>query len=220
MTTLNNRAGPTGHSGVRNRVLGPSALRDDELVAAVAENHEEALAELWCRHGGAVYTLGRHLCGRERAETLAYEVFLALWQRTEDFDPTTGSLRTYLLLQVHDRAVDARRGDKAPAAREARSSVGGARPGHVKDDAFGGPVADAISEALAVLPWPSRQAVLLTFFVGLTYQQLGVLLRRPEATVKRQVLSGVAELRQRLGHDEARAQQAPSSGGRGDAPTL
>src|SRR5207248_1014393 len=85
-----------------NVVLGPPAV-----VLAIARYHEQALAEAYRRHGGAVFALAcRLLAEHALAEEVTQEVLLRLWQHPARFDPERGSLRSYLLAQSHGLAVD------------------------------------------------------------------------------------------------------------------
>jgi RNA polymerase sigma-70 factor, ECF subfamily len=164
-------------------------------VAAVADGHEEALAELWRGHGGAVYGLCRRLCGTQRGKELAQEVFVALWQQPRSYDSTRGSVRSYLLLHAHGLAVDLIRSNGARVAREGgrRASEGGA--GNVEQEALSRLPGGAAWEATSVLAAPVRQAIVLAFFDGLTYRQVAVELLRPEGTVKSDMRAGLAQLR-------------------------
>src|SRR5580700_8219711 len=83
-------------------------VSDAQLVTAVARYSEVALAEVYRRHGGAVYGLARRvLSNTTEAEDVTQEVFLRLWNQPDKFDPSRGSLRSYLLAQSHARSVDA-----------------------------------------------------------------------------------------------------------------
>src|SRR5690348_2161088 len=77
-------------AAVESAMLG-SDLRhagDTALVVAIGRWREDALAESYRRHGGAVYSLARRVLGDDsRAEEVTQEVFLRLWQRPERFDP-------------------------------------------------------------------------------------------------------------------------------------
>ena len=80
---------------------------DAALVVAIGRWSEEALAEVYRRHGGAAYALARRLLNdKELAEEILQEVFLRLWNTPERFDSERGSLRSYLLAQTHGRSVD------------------------------------------------------------------------------------------------------------------
>ncbi len=87
---------------------------DPALVVLIGRWHEEALAEVYRRHGSAVYGLARRVVGSNTlAEEVTQDVFVDLWRRPERFDPERGALRTFLLTRAHGRAVDIIRSEAA-----------------------------------------------------------------------------------------------------------
>src|SRR3954447_26611653 len=95
-----------------------STASDAALVVAISRYHQDALAEAYRRHGGAVYGLARRLLNDQTAgEEIVQEVFLRLWEQPERFDPSRGSLRSFLLSNCHGRAVDALRRDSSRRRR-------------------------------------------------------------------------------------------------------
>src|SRR5665213_1734928 len=98
-------------------------VSDAQLVTSIGRYSEVALAEVYRRHGGAVYGLARRvLNSTAEAEDVTQEVFLRLWNQPDRFDPARGSLRSYLLAQSHARAVDVIRSLNARRLREAREA--------------------------------------------------------------------------------------------------
>src|ERR1700678_3421010 len=82
-------------------------LSDPQLVVAVGRFREEAVAEIYRRHGGVVFGLAKKVVGDVgEAEDIVQEVFLRLWHQPDRFDPARGTLRSFLLAQSHTRAVD------------------------------------------------------------------------------------------------------------------
>lgn len=77
------------------------------------------LSVLYHDHAAAVYGMARRVCGRVLAEEVTQEVFLRYWSHPERFDPSPGTLRSFLLVMAHRRAVDALRSE---SARRRRSS--------------------------------------------------------------------------------------------------
>ena len=98
---------------------GLQEASDGALVVAIARYHQEALAEAYRRHGGAVYALARRLVvDQALAEEVVQEIFLRLWTRPDRYDAERGSLRSYLLAQSHGRAVDILRSETSRKRRE------------------------------------------------------------------------------------------------------
>ena len=61
---------------------------DATLVVSIGRYHEDALAEVYRRHAGAVFALSRRLLSdRTLAEEVVQEVFLRLWNDPDRFDP-------------------------------------------------------------------------------------------------------------------------------------
>ena len=79
------------------------------------------MAEVVRRHSGPVLAFARRLVGDSaRAEEIAQEVFLRLWERSTTFDTTRGTLRAFLLAITHGRALDVVGSDAARRGREER----------------------------------------------------------------------------------------------------
>ena len=136
-------------------------VSDAQLVTAVARYSEVALAEVYRRHGGAVYGLARRVLNNEsEAQDVTQEVFLRLWNQPDRFDPGRGSLRAFLLAQSHARAVDAIRSLNARRAREAKDAQRTASAEYdVSHEAWDLALADKVSGALADLPKDERRAI-------------------------------------------------------------
>ncbi len=109
-------------------------LSDAQLVTAVARYNEVALAEVYRRHGGAVYGLAKRvLANAAEAEDVTQDVFLRLWNQPDRFDPSRGSRRSFLLPPAPGRAGAAGRASRAGGAGAALFAPpppgGGARGG-------------------------------------------------------------------------------------------
>ena len=170
---------------------------DAILVVAVGRYRQEALAEAYRRHAGAVFALSRRLLvDRAMAEEVVQEVFLRLWHRPEKFDPERGSLRSFLLAQTHGRSVDILRSEVSRRQREERDARETAEAGYdIEHAVVDLAVADEVREAMAVLPAGERAAIELAYFGGHTYREVAVLLDEPEGTVKSRIRSGLRRLR-------------------------
>jgi len=175
-------------------------LSDAQLVTAVARYNEVALAEVYRRHGGAVYGLAKRvLANAAEAEDVTQDVFVRLWNEPDRFDPARGSLRSFLLTQAHGRAVDAVRASSARRAREVREARRTAQADYGVDHEMSDlAVADQVARALGDLPEEERRAIELAYFDGYTYREVATLLEQPEGTVKSRIRNGMRRMRATL----------------------
>lgn len=173
---------------------------DAALVVAVGRWREDALAEAYRRHGGAVFALARRVSGDGAlAEEVAQEVFLRLWNAPDKFDPERGSLRSYLLAQAHGRTVDLLRSESSRRRREEADARRTAESGYdVEHEVWDLTVADRVKEAVALLPAEERKAIELAYFGGHTYREVAALLAQPEGTVKSRIRAGMRRLHAEL----------------------
>jgi RNA polymerase sigma-70 factor (ECF subfamily) len=172
-------------------------VSDTQLVTSIARGNEMALAEVYRRHGGAVYGLARRvLINASEAEDVTQDIFLRLWKQPDRFDPARGSLRAFLLAQSHSRAVDAVRSLTARRRRETTDAQRTASAGYDMQHEFWDlALADQIAQALGTLPAEERQAIELAYFSGHTYVEVAELLKQPEGTVKSRIRNGMRRMR-------------------------
>ena len=172
-------------------------VSDAALVVAIGRFHEDALAEAYRRHGGAVFALARRVLGEPaRAEEIVQEVFVRLWNQPERFDPERGSLRSFLLAQAHGRSVDMLRSDTARVDREAREARAAATAGYdLEHEVWDLAVADRVRDAVVALPEDERRAIELAYFGGRTYREVATMLDTPEGTIKSRIRSGLKRMR-------------------------
>lgn len=170
---------------------------DAALVVAIGRWRQEALAEAYRRHAGAVFGLARRVVGdRVLAEEIVQEVFLRLWDHPDRFDAERGSLRSYLLAQCHGRSVDLVRSESSRRNREEREHRQRAEGGYdLEHEVWDLAVADHVRQALTALPEEERRAIELAYFGGHTYREVAELLGQPEGTVKSRIRAGLRRLR-------------------------
>jgi RNA polymerase sigma-70 factor (ECF subfamily) len=173
---------------------------DAVLVLAIARYHQDALAEVYRRHAGAVFGLARRLLSeRALAEEVVQEVFLRLWNDPERYDPSRGTLRSYVLAQAHGRSVDLLRSEGARRAREERDARAARESAYdVEHAVWDLATAEQVRTAVDKLPATERECIALAYFGGRTYREVAAQLSEPEGTVKSRIRSGLKRLRQEL----------------------
>ena len=183
--------------------MTPTELQDSSdaaIVVAISRYHQDALAEAYRRHAGAVFGLSRRLhADQTLAEEVVQEVFLRLWNSPEKFDPERGSLRSYLLAQCHGRSVDLLRSETSRKRREERDLRETAEGGYdVEHEVWDLAVAEHVQSAITKLPEAEREAIALAYLGGHTYREVASLLDQPEGTVKSRIRAGLKRMRSEL----------------------
>ena len=86
------------------------ALADEELMDLVSRGDANAFAVVYDRHSTPAFSLAYRMVGkRNAAEDVVQEPFLSLWRSGGRYDAARGSVRTWILGIVHNRAIDALR---------------------------------------------------------------------------------------------------------------
>jgi RNA polymerase sigma-70 factor, ECF subfamily len=174
-----------------------SERSDAQLVTSIARCSEDALAEVYRRHGGAVYGLARRvLNSTAEAEDVTQEIFLRLWNEPDRFDPSRGALRSFLLAQAHRRAVDSVRSLNARHRREAKDAHrSGTASYDLEHEVWDLAIEERVIKALDELPREERRAIELAYFKGYTYVEVARFLEQPEGTIKGRIRNGMQRMR-------------------------
>lgn len=177
-------------------------LADEELMERVADCDADAFEVVLERHADAAFSLAYRICGRRSvAEDIAQESFLALWRSGERYDRARGSVRTWTLGIVHNRAIDALRRsgthDRRRASDEGIEETLEA-PERTDEQAVENAVSSEIRGALGELPSDQRKVIELAYFGGFTHTEIASMLDTPVGTVKGRMRLGLQKLRSQL----------------------
>ena len=181
--------------------------RDCALLDRMAAGDDDALTEVYDRYAPLVFGVAKRVVAdRSVAEDVVQEVFTSLWCNPERFDPERGSLRAYLGVQAHRRAVDVVRSDTRRRAREEHCDLMEAgREGRAPDKMDAVTVAEVVRQAIARLPEGQRQAVELAYWSGRPQREVADVLGVPEGTVKSRMRLAQAKLAEWLAPLEVEA---------------
>ena len=89
------------------RSLSAMYGREVPAYTALVDAKDPAAFEVFYdRHGGAAYSLAHRIVGdRQLAEDVIQEAFLSIWRSSARYDPARGSVRSWTLGVVRNRAV-------------------------------------------------------------------------------------------------------------------
>ena len=174
-------------------------LADEDLMPLVHEGDARAFEVVFDRHADAAFSLAYRMCGRRAmAQDVVQEAFLSLWRSGARYDRSRGSVRSWLLSVVRNRAIDLFRRDTVRAGRDinAEGVVDRiAAPEDVALDAERRQDARDVRAALRDLPPEQRQVIELAYFGGFSHTQIAEMLEVPSGTVKGRMRLGLTKLR-------------------------
>jgi RNA polymerase sigma-70 factor, ECF subfamily len=178
-------------------------LADEELMPLVGRKDPEAFEVLYDRHGGAAYSLAYRIVGdRAAAEEVTQEAFISVWRSGARFDATRGSVRSWLLSVVRNRAIDflRSRAGKAPKLTFDDDAVLEQRPAteRTEDEALQRETAAEIQGALGKLPGEQSKVIELAYFGGFSHSEISRILNLPMGTVKGRMRLGLEKIRGEL----------------------
>jgi RNA polymerase sigma-70 factor, ECF subfamily len=182
-------------------------LADEDLMQLVAGGDGNAFGVLYERHANVAFSLAFRMCGKQaNAEEVVQEAFLSMWRGGARYDRTRGSVRTWVLGIVHNRAVDAlRRGTVHDRGRVSDEGIEERvqAPDRTDQEVDRRDEAREIRAALEGLPSEQSHVIELAYYGGFTHSEIATMLDIPIGTIKG---------RMRLGLDKLRTQLAPTEG--------
>lgn len=178
-------------------------LADEELMPLVGRKDPEAFEVLYDRHGGAAYSLAYRIVGdRAAAEEVTQEAFISVWRSGARFDAARGSVRSWLLSVVRNRAIDflRSRAGKAPKLTFDDDAVLEARPAEerTEEEALQRETAAEVRGALGKLPGEQSKVIELAYFGGFSHSEIARILGLPMGTVKGRMRLGLEKIRGEL----------------------
>ena len=137
------------------------------------------------------------------AEDVVQDVFTSLWRNPSQFNPSRGSLATYVSMLARSRALDRWRSQAAHDAaieREARTHDPRERSvdGGADEVVFRHEQSSEVMSALETLPDNQREAVLLAFGKGLTAREIARERDIPLGTAKSRIRLGLQKAKESL----------------------
>ena len=178
-------------------------LADEELMPLIGAKDPEAFEVFYDRHGGVAYSLAYRIVGeRAAAEDVTQEAFISLWRSGARFDSTRGSVRSWMLSIVRNRAIDQLRSKagKAPKLAFDDDLILEQRPApeQTEQEALALETASEVRGALGTLPNDQSKVIQLAYFGGFSHSEIAEMLGVPLGTVKGRMRLGLEKIRGEL----------------------
>ncbi len=180
---------------------GPShlcRLADEDLMPRVAALDADALEVLFDRHARAAFSLAYRICGsRTDADDVVQEAFLSVWRSAARYDPALGSVRSWTLTIVHNRALDQIRRMSRHEGRQMYDDGLAERlraPDDTEADVLARSDAEDMQGILGTLSAEQARVIEMAFYGGFTHAQIADALALPLGTVKGRMRLGMEKL--------------------------
>ncbi len=154
------------------------------------------------RHSGPAFSLAFRMCGRRAAaEDIVQEAFVSLWRSGVRYDPSRGSVRSWVLRVVRNRAIDSFRRSELREGRNVSDAGLAARleaDERTDVEVERRETSRIVQAALGELPPEQRDVIELAYFGGFSHTEIAELLGLPAGTVKGRMRLGMTKLRTNL----------------------
>jgi RNA polymerase sigma-70 factor (ECF subfamily) len=178
-------------------------LADEELMPLIGTHDPEAFEVFYDRHGGVAYSLAYRIVGeRAAAEDVTQEAFISVWRSGARYDRARGSVRSWMLSIVRNRAIDAlrSRAGRAPKLTFDDDAILEQRPAEelTEEEAMRRETAGEIRGAVGELPGEQAKVIELAYFGGFSQSEISRMLGVPLGTVKGRMRLGLEKIRGEL----------------------
>lgn len=178
-------------------------LADEDLMPLVYNGDARAFEVVFDRHADAAFSLAYRMCGRRAmAQDIVQDAFLSLWRSGARYDRARGSVRSWVLGVVRNRAIDLFRRETVRTGRDVNAEAALERmpaPEDVAGEVERRQDARDIRAALHDLPAEQRQVIELAYFGGFSHTEIAEMLKLPAGTVKGRMRLALGKLRVALG---------------------
>lgn len=178
--------------------MADTVSSDSQLVEAVADGDQDALRDLYERHGGALLGLARRMLGsQEEAEEVLDDTLLGLWRHAAGFDPAKASVKTYLFAMARNLCLSRLRARRArPRLEDFDES---AMAYQLAFSTNPDPLPSVLArQALAAIDDSDRQLLEEAFYGGWSHSELAARHDLPLGTVKSRLRRAMATMREAL----------------------
>lgn len=174
-----------------------------DLLSRCAAGDKQAFETLYRMSSARLYTICLALVKSEQiAEDVLQDSFVKIWHRAGSYDPSKGSVFTWMTSIVRHRALDLLRSNRLQGQQESASF----NNGNFADNEHG-PVTlteidtstAAVIKCMDQLKEPQKQCIIMAYCYGYSHDELANIHNTPLGTVKAWIRRGIARIRECLG---------------------
>jgi RNA polymerase sigma-70 factor, ECF subfamily len=183
----------------------PGRVGDDgAVIQRIARGEDPALAELYDRYAQVLYTLGmRILRSVQDSEDIVQEVFIQVWKKAESYDAKKGTVYTWLVTMMRNRAIDRLR---SKGYKHAAQQIDTAAIVLFSDAPSSNPHSHTVRSehqklvvgTLKQLSADQQQVLALAYYEGFSQSEIAQKLNIPLGTVKSRMRHGLQSMRSKL----------------------
>jgi RNA polymerase sigma-70 factor, ECF subfamily len=178
---------------------------DSDLVGRIARRERQAFDLLYDRYAQIIFNLcARILRDTTDSEDVLQEVFVQIWKEAERFDASRASVKTWMFTIARSRALDRYRSRKNTRQRIEDDATEQLHQLSDGQDLQGTSVMQQfVSGALQQLSNEQRLVLELSYFEGLTQEEIAERLKEPLGTIKSRIRAGLLKLRSILSGEKS-----------------
>ncbi len=177
---------------------------EQDLIAQLQQRSNHAFSYLYDNYSGALYAVILNIVpDRDLATDVLQEVFVNIFRKIETYDASRSRIYTWMLNIARNEAIDTVRSKRYRNAQQNREVTEAVceNAGSVNQniDQIG------LRKLLENIKPEYRELIDLSYFKGLTQDEISKLQGIPLGTVKTRLRSALSQLRGLLGHTSAMA---------------
>jgi RNA polymerase sigma-70 factor, ECF subfamily len=186
------------------RMTTPAQESDNELEARlihrIAAGDDSAFDTLYGRFSGSLYGMVyRMMNDAKEAEDVLQEGFTYIWRKASTYDPNRSSPFAWAVMITRNKAIDRLRVRQRIEKLRERVTAEESFYQEKDETSANEPTlrerSALVRSALQQIPQEQRQALELSFFGGLTHEQIAERLDTPLGTIKARIRRGLLRLR-------------------------
>jgi len=177
-------------------LIPSKAAEDAALLAMVEQGDQQAMASLFDRYSGIVYSVAlRVLRDAGQAEDVMQDIFIQIWKKPGAFVSGRGSLGAWLAVVARNRAIDALRRRRPTDSVE---DVVLASSTDLGAEAERNALMEKVRVYMSQLPVEQRRSVELAYFDGMSHSEIAEQTGDPLGTVKTRIRLAMITLRKAM----------------------